>query len=77
MLDCCCPAPQALARVVGGRFLCHAGKMAEDLDRGFLMTSMVRHLVVAAALGMIAQGVWAQGDPGYVAGGLGGSPPPM
>jgi len=39
------------------------------------MTSMVRHLVVAAALGMIAQGVWAQGDAWYVAGGLGGSLP--
>ena len=52
-------------------------KWRKILDRGFLMTSMVRHLVVAAALGMIAQGVWAQGDAWYVAGGLGGSPPPM
>ena len=39
------------------------------------MKSMVRHLVVAAALGIIAQGVWAQGDAWYVAGGLGGSLP--
>ncbi len=42
------------------------------------MKSMVRHLVVAAALGIIAQGVCAQGDAWYVAGGLGGErSPPM
>ena len=39
------------------------------------MKSMVRHLVVAAALGIIAQGVCAQGDAWYVAGGLGASLP--
>ena len=39
------------------------------------MKDRIRHLVVAAVLGIIAQSVWAQGSGWYVAGGLGASFP--
>ena len=37
------------------------------------MKNTLKQLLLAAALGIIAQGVWAQGDAWYIAGGLGAS----